>query len=126
MKKLFTLFAAMMLTGSMFAAYTATKVTSVHDGGLYIFERDGRVMIGSVSNYIIQTTDDYSKFGLLGTETYVWSLHSLEDPSDCFSIRNEARYAEDPAGHVELSNQSGSPNMTLANSASSLYWRQRF
>lgn len=125
MKKLFSLLAAVLFTGSMFAVYNAVKVTSVHDGGLYIFERDGRVMIGSVSNYVIQTTDDYSKAGLQGIETYVWSLHSLEDPSDCFMIRNEARYAETPLGHVELSNQSNSANMTFANAATSA-WRFTF
>jgi len=56
--------------------YKLTKVTSVSAGNKYVFERDSRVLIGSISSGALQTTGTYSSTGLSATESYVWSLES--------------------------------------------------
>lgn len=128
MKKLFTLFAAMMLTGSMFATvYNAELITTaagLEDGGLYIFERNAHVLINSTgggTTYKLQTTDTYSKVGLSGGERYIWTLE--EQPTDSFKIISNA---EENSGHIELNNQSGKTNITLANAGAGGVWKITF
>ena len=59
--------------------YYLQQVTSVEAGGLYVFEQDGYVMNNSVSSSALQTTNTYNDSGLLGTETYVWTLETATD-----------------------------------------------
>lgn len=54
--------------------YKLVQVTSVSDGGKYVFEQNGYVMSNSISSNALQTTNSYSTTGLTGTETYVWTL----------------------------------------------------
>ena len=85
MKKLFTLAAALLLMGSASAQlYNLVKVTEVKDGGLYVFERNSRVLYAKLDNKAIQATDEYKTVGLTGTESYVWSLDG--DAENGFSI----------------------------------------
>ena len=67
-----------LIVGSMSAwadtTYKLTQVTSVEDGGLYVFEQDGYVMNNTINNSALQTTNSYNTTGLTGTETYVWKL----------------------------------------------------
>ncbi|MBQ8064693.1 MAG: hypothetical protein IJ200_03430 [Prevotella sp.] len=82
MKKLFLVKSLLLLcalvagSGSVWAdtTYKLTKVTSVEDGGLYVFEQDGYVMNNTVSSSALQTTNSYKTTGLTGSETYVWQL----------------------------------------------------
>ena len=62
--------------GGSAATYKLQKVTSVQDGGLYVFEQDGHVMGATVSSNALQTTTTYNRTGLTGTEAYVWTLEA--------------------------------------------------
>ena len=86
MKRKFTflIVAAVMLltmvatTGEMWGqtTYKLQQVTSVEAGGMYVFEQSGHVMNNTVSSNALQTTNTYNTTGLLGTESYVWTLES--------------------------------------------------
>lgn len=123
MKKFFTLFAAMLFASSMFAVYNLTKVTSVADGKLYVFERNSRVLIGSVASQSkLKSTDEYSKVALTGTELYVWKLDAIDgDAANGYCIINMGKYSEDPNGHTQLSNASGDSKLVLANASTSAW-----
>lgn len=54
--------------------YRLEQVTSVEDGGLYVFEQDGYVMNNVITSNALETTCDYQMTGLTGKETYVWTL----------------------------------------------------
>ena len=122
MKKIFTLFAAVLFAGSMSAVYNLTKVTAVEDGGLYVFERNSRVLIGTSSSDKLQSTSEYSTAGLSGTELYVWRLDAIEgDVEKGYCITNMGKYSQDPNGHIQLSNASGGTKLTLANASASAW-----
>ena len=57
--------------------YHLEQVTSVKAGGLYVFEQDGHVMNSVATDGALQTTTEYSIYGLTGNETYVWALVSV-------------------------------------------------
>ena len=57
--------------------YHLEQVTSVKVGGLYVFEQDGHVMNNVATDGALQTTTEYSIYGLTGNETYVWALVSV-------------------------------------------------
>lgn len=58
--------------------YKLVQVTTVKAGGLYVFEQKGYVMINTISNKALQTTDSYKTDNLSGTEPYVWTLESAK------------------------------------------------
>ncbi len=126
MKKIFSLLAAVLFAGSMFAAgaYNLTKVTAVEDGGLYVFERNSRVLIGKLSNDAVQTTDEYVNSGLAGNETYVWKLDAVDGKEGCFSIKNVAKAEAEPAGHIYLNNPEKT-KITFSNNSTS-DWKFEF
>lgn len=75
LRSLFLLCAIVVGSTSAWATtYQLTKVTTVKDGGLYVFEQSGHVMSNSVSSKALQTTNSYNTTGLTGTESYVWML----------------------------------------------------
>ncbi len=114
MKKLFTLAAALLLMGSASAQlYNLVKVTEVKDGGLYVFERNARVLVASEKDNYLQTTDNYKKAALAGEETYVWQLVAVEG-SEGFIFRSASRVAA-KTGHTDMNNQSGGTKITFAN-----------
>lgn len=85
MKRKFTLLAAAFALLTFLAVpmgmrgqttYQLQQVTSVEDGGLYVFEQDGHVMNNTISSKALQTTNTFSTTGLMGTETYVWTLET--------------------------------------------------
>ena len=83
MKKLFSLFAAVLCAGSIMATtYGAVKVTEVKAGELYVFAQtvDGQtyVMTNSVSSSKAAITTDFKKTGFDGNEAYVWTVESTE------------------------------------------------
>ena len=113
MKKLFTLAAALLLMGSASAQlYNLVKVTEVKDGGLYVFERNARVLVASEKDNYLQTTDNYKKAALAGEETYVWQLVAVEG-SEGFIFRSASRVAA-KTGHTDMNNQSGGTKITFA------------
>ena len=65
--------------GVVNATYKLQKVTSVHAGGLYVFEQEGFVMSNQVVSGKLQTTTTYQTTGLSGDETYVWTLEGVSD-----------------------------------------------
>ncbi len=67
------------IAGSAWSAtYKLEKVTSVEDGGLYVFEQKAHVMANSTANSALQTVDSYKTTGLTGTEDYVWELEAQD------------------------------------------------
>ena len=65
--------------------YKLVQVTSVEANGLYVFEQSGHVMNNSTSSSALETTDSYNTTGLIGTETYVWTL---ETATNGFYMKN--------------------------------------
>lgn len=66
--------------------YALSKVTSVEDGGLYVFEIKGRVLGNIISSKgALQTIDSYDTSNLKGTEIYVWKL---EQATGGYYMRN--------------------------------------
>ena len=77
MKLVVLLFALIAGSGSAWAdtTFKLTKVTSVENDGLYVFEQSGMVMSGTVNKSSQQpTTSTYITSGLTGSETYIWKL----------------------------------------------------
>ena len=77
--KSYLLLLLFLLTGAVHAwgqnvTYKLTKVTSVENNGLYVFEQDGYVMTNTITSSALQCTNDYKTTGLTGTEAYVWIL----------------------------------------------------
>ena len=74
------------LTSASADTYRLQQVTTVTNGGLYVFEQDGYVMNATISNYALQTEKlDVANASLTGKEAYVWKL---EQKSTEFLIRN--------------------------------------
>ena len=79
LKTVFLLCALIVGSTSVWATtYKLTKVTSVSAGNKYVFERDSRVLIGSVSSNALLTTNSYKTTVLTGSESYVWTLESAK------------------------------------------------
>ena len=105
-KSMLLLCALIVGSGSVWGTtYKLTQVTSVADGEKYVFERNGHVLNGTISNNILQTTDEYSTAGLNGTESYIWAL---ETATGGFHIKNVSKGNSSPY----LKNNSGT-NMSF-------------
>lgn len=68
--------------------YHLVQVTSVHAGGLYVFEQGGYVMYNKISDDFsgaVSTINDFQTEGLSGSEEYVWTL---ESKGNGFLMRN--------------------------------------
>ena len=88
--KSYLLLLLFLLTGAVHAwgqnvTYKLTKVTSVENNGLYVFEQGGYVMTNTITSSALQCTNDYKTTGLTGTEAYVWILEST---TNGFKMRN--------------------------------------
>ena len=70
--------------------YRLQRVTSVESGQKYVFEQAGYVMsnslTGSGSSTSLQTTNSFNTVGLIGAESYVWTLESA---SSGFKMKND-------------------------------------
>ena len=126
MKKILSLFAAVLFAGTMFGqVYKLVKVTSVQDNKLYVIEQKdkGRVLIGyDDANDALKSTDSYLTAGLLGNEQYVWK--AIEVTAGEFALCNMERYEDSPSGHVYISNASGKTKLVMGNSGSN--WKFNF
>ncbi len=119
MKKILSLFAAVLFAGTMFGqAYKLVKVTSVQNNKMYVIEQKdkGRVLIGYNQDNAIKSTDSYVTEGLLGDEQYVWK--TVEATAGEFALCNMERYADDPAGHVYISNANNDTKLVMGNTGS--------
>ena len=87
MKILFLLLCVVASSSPVHAQiYALSKVTSVEDGGLYVFEIKGRVLGNIISSKgALQTIDSYDTSNLKGTEKYVWKL---EQATGGYYMRN--------------------------------------
>lgn len=93
-------------TGAWATTYQLTKVTTVKDGGLYVFEQSGHVMSNSVSSKALQTTGTYQTTGLTGTESYVWMLEE-STTAERFYMKNASlstdKYLNNASGKTDMS-----------------------
>ena len=93
-------------TGAWATTYQLTKVTTVKDGGLYVFEQSGHVMSNSVSSKALQTTSTYQTTGLTGTESYVWMLEE-STTAGRFYMKNASlstdKYLNNASGKTDMS-----------------------
>ena len=109
-----------MIVGVSYASaqttYKLTQVTSVEEGGLYVFEQDGYVMNNTVSSSALQTTNSYKTSGLTGTETYVWTLETISTKSG-FRMKNISKGTNSPY----LTNAS-STIVSFQNTSSASFW----
>lgn len=79
MKQFFSLFAAILFTGSMFATnFSLEQVTAVEAGKSYVFVRNAHALKAEVTSNKLQSTADYLTEGLEGTENYVWTLETAD------------------------------------------------
>ena len=95
--------------------YKLTKVTSVSAGAMYVFEQDGYVMNNSVSSSALQCTNSYKTTGLVGTETYVWTL---ETATSGFYMKNVSKSSS------QYLNNSSSTGVSFGNKSS--IWKFTF
>ncbi|MBR1732889.1 MAG: chitobiase/beta-hexosaminidase C-terminal domain-containing protein, partial [Alloprevotella sp.] len=107
--------------GGSAATYKLQKVTSVQDGGLYVFEQDGHVMGATVSSNALQTTTTYNRTGLTGTEAYVWTLEAGTSGNNSgFYMRNVSK-----SSSFYLCNSSGT-NVSFGAENSRSLWQFNF
>lgn len=86
LRSLFLLCAIVVGSTSAWATtYQLTKVTTVKDGGLYVFEQKGYVMNNTCASSALQCVSSYNATELSGTESYVWTL---EAATGGFYMRN--------------------------------------
>lgn len=63
-------------TGAWATTYQLTKVTSVEEGKLYVFEQKGYVMNNTCASSALQCVSSYKTTDLSGSESYVWTLEA--------------------------------------------------
>ena len=69
--------------------YKLTRVTSVEDGGMYVFEQSGRVMSNTIENFFLLTTANYKTKNItIADETYIWQL---EKSGEYYKMKNLSR-----------------------------------
>lgn len=62
--------------GMLATTYQLTKVTSVEEGKLYVFEQKGYVMNNTCASSALQCVSSYKTTDLSGSESYVWTLEA--------------------------------------------------
>lgn len=98
--------------------YKLTKVTKVESGGLYVFEQKGHVMNNTCVSNALQTTRDYKKSGLTGSETYVWKLTYNSQYKGYKMMNVSLKQSADREGTLAsayLDNSTSSPNVLFNN-----------
>ena len=117
MRKILSLFAALLFAGSMVAAdYHLEQVTSVSVGKTYAFVRNGKAL-NKPANKMITAVD--AEFGTIdGTQTYLWKLVEEND-----SIKFENVSAG--AGFY-LRNKPGTTDLTCSNMDTDNLWKIEF
>ena len=89
--------------------YKLTKVTSVEDGGLYVFENNYNnvdVVLTTVSSKTVASTTDYKKTGLAGTESYIWTLEAVT--GGYYLKMSDGKYLNNTSGTDMSAGTSGS------------------
>ena len=102
MKQFFSLFAAILFTGSMFATnFSLEQVTAVEVGKSYVFVRNAHALKAEVKSSKLQSTTDYLTENLEGTENYVWTLETADGG---FYIKDvEGNYLANPSKKTDIS-----------------------
>lgn len=87
----FIAFVVMATCGHAETTYKLTRVTTVEDGGMYVFEQSGYVMSNTIDdkNHYLLTTNSYkTKSITVADETYIWQL---EKSGDYYKMKNLSR-----------------------------------
>ena len=86
--------------------YRLQRVTSVENGGKYVFEQAGYVMTNTLSDGALQASNSFNTTELTGSENYVWNLSSY---SGGYTIKNGnyLRYANNST-NLELNSSANS------------------
>ena len=81
--------------------YKLTQVSSVSASNKYVFVRNSRALINSISSNALQTTNTYSTSSLAGNETYVWTL---ETATNGFYIKSckSSKYIKKGSGNTDI------------------------
>ena len=102
--------------------YRLQRVTSVENGGKYVFEQAGYVMsnslTGSGSSTSLRTTNSFNTTGLSGDESYVWTLESA---TGGFKMKNESA-----SGSKYLAKESSKTNLLFDTKDNSSIWSFSF
>ena len=116
MRKFFTLFAAILLAGSVFAAdYHLEKVTSVAAGKTYAFVRNDKALT-TTSSSALQTLD--VNLGTIdGSQTYLWKL---VEATGGFKLNNVSR------GEGSFLRNGSSSGLSLSNTDTKNIWTITF
>ncbi len=85
---------------------------------MYVFERNSRVLIGTITSKALQTTNTYSTTNLTGSEAYVWTLESA---TGGFYVRNVSKGNATPY----LGNKSGDTEMQFT-ASKNIIWTFTF
>lgn len=105
------------ITNLWATTYKLTQVTSVSAGNKYVFVQDGYAMMSLVTSSALQTTNSYSTTGLLGTESYVWTLESATGGYRLRSVSLSSNY---------YVNNSSSTSISLGAPSSPSVWAFNF
>ncbi len=101
MKKIFSLFAALLFVGNMMAeTFSLEKVTAVEAGKSYVFVRNNCAIKGEAPNKKLLSTSDFLTEGLEGTEIYVWTL---ETATKGFFMKAGGKYMNNQYGGTDIS-----------------------
>lgn len=91
--------------------YKLTQVTSVTAGNKYVFVENSHALIPSISSYAVESTPSFNTSGLTGSENYICTLESATG----------GFYIKMSTGKYLNNTSSGSGNMSLGNSGSSIW-----
>ena len=91
--------------------YKLTQVTSVTAGNKYVFVENGNALT-TVSGKVLQSTKSFNMSGLIGNESYIWTL---EATTGGFYIKmSTGKYLNHPADKTDMaSGDSGSTKWTF-------------
>jgi len=117
MRIVFLLFCMLYGTCVEAQVYRLERVTEVEDGGMYVFEQEGRVFGNSFAGRALQTTSDFKYGGLRGDESYVWTLESAKGGFYMKNLQIDAN----PVSYVYLQNSS-STDLTSSSKSDATVW----
>ncbi len=99
--------------------YRLQRVTSVTAGKSYVFEQGGYVMIKSISNNTLETTNTFSTYGLGGSEDYVWTLESV---TGGFKIKKGSKYLKHNDANLSLETSGTTWTFSFQSDGTAIIW----
>lgn len=124
MKKIFSLFAAVLFAGSLLATdYHLEQVSSVSVGKTYAFVRNDKALSTTGSN-VLKTSD--VNYGTIdGTQDYLWKLVAADDS---VKLQNLSKPTEKVSGETKdaFLRNSSSSNLSITSAEGSNLWKIKF